>query len=557
MRTPPGISPSNFAAALQDFAGVVGNEWVFSSEEDLELYRDAYSPLHGTDEDRKASAAVAPSSVEEVQAIVRIANQRGIPLYTISTGRNLGYGGSAPNYSGSVVVDLKRMNRIIEVSDTNYYAIVEPGVSYFDLYNYIQEKGLKVWLDVPDPGWGSLVGNALDHGVGHTASRFRNHFESHCGMEVVLANGEVMRTGMGALPNSKTWGQYKNGFGPIIDGIFSQSNFGIVTKMGFWLMPEPEAFMTGVVQASKYEDLHELVETLKYVENLAIAPGPPELSSPLLGAGGDTKTIVDMFFNGPPKLEKQHVDLIAGAKLGHSTSLQQYGLDNKIPYWTLNLTFYGPKKVIAAQWEAVQDIASARIKGAAFKSGEILTDARDAAAKQQIYPQNVGVPNLEFFAFGTRAGGNPQTARGHMWFSPVIPQSAEGIFEANRVFQEAIGSKPLLKNLSMFNLRPFSLPSPFYERTFLFILGFPIVDDPKVNEASVSAFHELIMIAAEHGWGEYRTPPIFQDQVMSVYSYNNNALLRFHEVVKDAVDPKGILSPGRYGIWPRHLRGKV
>lgn len=557
MRTPPGISPSNFGAALQDFAGVVGNEWVFSSEEDLELYRDAYSPLHGTDEDRKASAAVAPSSVEEVQAIVRIANQRGIPLYTISTGRNLGYGGSAPNYSGSVVVDLKRMNRIIEVSDTNYYAIVEPGVSYFDLYNYIQEKGLKVWLDVPDPGWGSLVGNALDHGVGHTASRFRNHFESHCGMEVVLANGEVMRTGMGALPNSKTWGQYKNGFGPIIDGIFSQSNFGIVTKMGFWLMPEPEAFMTGVVQASKYEDLHELVETLKYVENLAIAPGPPELSSPLLGAGGDTKTIVDMFFNGPPKLEKQHVDLIAGAKLGHSTSLQQYGLDNRIPYWTLNLTFYGPKKVIAAQWEAVQDIASARIKGAGFKSGEILTDARDAAAKQQIYPQNVGVPNLEFFAFGTRAGGNPQTARGHMWFSPVIPQSAEGIFEANRVFQEAIGSKPLLKNLPMFNLRPFSLPSPFYERTFLFILGFPIVDDPKVNEASVSAFHELIMIAAEHGWGEYRTPPIFQDQVMSVYSYNNNALLRFHEVVKDAVDPKGILSPGRYGIWPRHLRGKV
>ena len=83
------------------------------------------------------------------------------------------------------------------------------------------------------------------------------------------------------------------------------------------------------------------------------------------------------------------------------------------------------------------------------------------------------------------------------------------------------------------------------------------MDDPKVNEASVSAFHELIMIAAEHGWGEYRTPPIFQDQVMSVYSYNNNALLRFHEVVKDAVDPKGILSPGRYGIWPRHLRGKV
>lgn len=557
MRTPPGISPSIFAAALQQFAGVVGKEWVFSSEEDLDLYRDAYSPLHGTKEDRKASAAVAPSSVEDVQALVRIANQHSIPLYTISTGRNLGYGGSAPNYSGSVVLDLKRMDRIIEVSDSNHYAIVEPGVSYFDLYNYIQEKGLKVWLDVPDPGWGSLVGNALDHGVGHTASRFRNHFDAHCGMEVVLANGEIVRTGMGALPNSETWAQYKNGFGPIIDGIFSQSNFGIVTKMGFWLMPEPEAFMTGVVQVQKYDDLHELVETLKYLENLAIAPGAPEMSSPILGAGGDTKTIVDIIYNGPPKIDKQHLDLIAGAKIGYSVALQQYALDNDIPYWTLNLTFYGPKKVVAAQWEAVQDIASARIKGVTFRASEILTDAREAAAKQQIYPQNVGVPNLDFFAFGTRTGGNPMPSRGHMWFSPVIPQSAEGIFEANKVFQAAIDSKPLLKNLPMFNLRPFSLPSPFYERTFLFILGFPVMDDPKINEASVAAFRELIAVGAEHGWGEYRTPPIFQDQVMNTYSYNNNALLRFHETVKDAVDPKGILSPGRYGIWPRHLRGKV
>ncbi|WP_246217332.1 FAD-binding protein [Paraburkholderia panacisoli] len=64
----------------------------------------------------------------------------------------------ARTYSDSAVLDLKRMNRIFEVSDTNYYAIVEPGISDFDLYNYIRERGLKVWLDVPDPGWGSVVG---------------------------------------------------------------------------------------------------------------------------------------------------------------------------------------------------------------------------------------------------------------------------------------------------------------------------------------------------------------------------------------------------------------
>jgi (+)-pinoresinol hydroxylase len=66
-------------------------------------------------------------------------NRYKVSLYPISTGKNLGYGGSAPAYSGSVVVDLKRMNRVIEVDEANACALVEPGVSYFDLYRHIQE----------------------------------------------------------------------------------------------------------------------------------------------------------------------------------------------------------------------------------------------------------------------------------------------------------------------------------------------------------------------------------------------------------------------------------
>ena len=112
--------------------------------------------------------AVAPETVEQVQAIVRIANQFSIPIYTISTGRNLAYGGSAPVLSGSVVLDLKRMNRVLEVNEKNAFALVEPGVSYFDLYRHIREKGLKLWIDCPEPGWGSPVGNALDRGAGST-----------------------------------------------------------------------------------------------------------------------------------------------------------------------------------------------------------------------------------------------------------------------------------------------------------------------------------------------------------------------------------------------------
>src|SRR5262245_39300448 len=124
---PPGVSQSTLDGALRAFESVVSKEWVYTSAEDVALYRDAYSPLRDEPEERLASAAVAPGSVEEVQALMRIANERRIPMYPISTGRNLGYGGSAPALTGSVVLDLRRMNRILDVSEPNASALVEPG----------------------------------------------------------------------------------------------------------------------------------------------------------------------------------------------------------------------------------------------------------------------------------------------------------------------------------------------------------------------------------------------------------------------------------------------
>ena len=212
---PPNVSSADFNRAIAAWKQTVGADWVFTSDEDVALYRDAYSPWWDEPEERKASAAVAPFTVEQVQAVVRTANQYRIPLYAISTGRNLAYGGSAPVYSGSVVLDLKRMNRVLEVNERNAYALVEPGVSYFDLFEHITKNNVDLWIDPPDPGWGSVIGNALDGGGGWTASPFRDHFGAHCGMEVVLASGEIVRTGMGALPNSKSWQHNRWGYRPL------------------------------------------------------------------------------------------------------------------------------------------------------------------------------------------------------------------------------------------------------------------------------------------------------------------------------------------------------
>lgn len=81
-----------------------------------------------------------------------------------------------------------------------------------------------------------------------------------------------------------------------------------------------------------------------------------------------------------------------------------------------------------------------------------------------------------------------------------------------------------------------------------------------MSEALADMLERVLTINAKNGWGEYRSEPLLQDKVAAHYNFNDHALRRFNEAMKDAVDPNGILSPGRGGVWPkayRSLRGKV
>jgi 4-cresol dehydrogenase (hydroxylating) len=543
MKLPPHVSEADFTAALKAFARIVGDQWVFTTPEDLELYRDSYSILWGEADERTASAAVAPDNADEVVELVKIANRYRIPIYPISTGKNLGYGGAAPAQAGSVVFDLKRMNRIVEIDERHGYVVVEPGVSYFDLYNYIQEKGLKLWIDVPSPGWGSVLGNALDGGVGVTLAPYRNHFEAQCGIEAVLPNGRMVRTGMGALPGAKTWQQFKPGFGPRIDGLFKQSNYGVVTKMGFWLMPSPENFATGVVTVPKFRDLIPLVDAIGRLEQSKIVQGLWNLSSPTTGTPGFAAHAA-----GPP----QPLDPAISAILNDPGGVDMDKLDaaaqaKGLPFWACSFNFYGPQKLIEAQWDCVRD-ALGEIPGSQFKLGDIrsLPLSPDEQAKtRDLGP--FGIPTLKTFDLGPMYSYDGADVVGHVFFSPVIPRTGEAAIEAMDVFAK-IAHKYKLP------CPPLQFPSTIFERAFLFAVGLPVTRSPTVNAKLRDIIRELVAVSAERGWGEYRTAPAFYDLIMGTYSYNDHALRELLETIKDAVDPNGIMSPGRYAIRSGHSR---
>ncbi|MBK6674124.1 MAG: FAD-binding oxidoreductase [Proteobacteria bacterium] len=513
---PPGLTEKDFNDALAEFRRIVGDQYVFTGDA-LSAYRDPYS----IEDDSKFStpAAVAPDTAEQVQAVVKVANQYGVPLWTISAGKNHGYGGAAPRMAGTVVLDLARMNRILEINVDSGYALLEPGVTYFDLYRYIQEKGLKLWLDVPDPGWGSVVGNALERGIGYTP--YGDHFMMQCGMEVVLANGEVMRTGMGAMPKSNAWQLFKYGYGPYADGIFTQSNYGIVTKMGIWLMPEPPGYRPYMISFQREEDLEQVIDVLRPLKVNNIIQNAATLRSLLLVAGINATR--SQYHSGPGPIP--------------DSAAKKIMADQDIGMWNFYGALYGPPPLMDVLWGITRD-AFASIPGARFFTPEERRHDNDVLKHRALTMR--GVPRLTEYSFVNWVGGG-----GHIGFSPVSP------INGKEAMQQYIMVRDRLAQYGFDYLSVFAIGWRELHHVIELIFD---RRDPEEKRKAYEVFGIMVREAAEAGYGEYRTHISFMDQVAKTYSWNDHAQLKFQQTLKDALDPKGILSPGKQGIWPARYR---
>ncbi len=515
---PPGVNNRQFEQALAAFRKVVGADWVFAEETgELLSYRDPYAIVD--DAHFRPSASIAPDGVEEIRAILKIANDFNIPLWPVSCGKNLAYGGAAPRLPGSVVLDLKRMNRVLEVNEQFGYALVEPGVSFFDLYQYIQERGIKLWLDVPDPGWGSVLGTTLERGAGYTP--YGDHFMRQCGMEVVLADGDVVRTGMGSMPGNNTWQLFKYGFGPYHDGLFTQSNYGIVTKLGVWLMPEPPGYRPYLITFPRDEDIEQVVEIIRPLKvNLVIQNAATIRDLHLVASLNTSRT--EYYDGDGPLPDSIRKKLMA---------------DQQIGAWNFYSALYGPPKIMDAHWEIIQD-AFAQVPGAQVYFPEDRKDKNDVLHHRA--KTMAGVPTLTEFGLVNWVGGG-----GHIDFSPVSPTTGEdAIRQFNMVKQRAHEHGFDYMGVFIVGWR---------EMHHIYTLAFD-KNDPDKKQRAYQLFDILIREAAEAGYGEYRTHLAFMDQVAATYNWNDNSLARLNNKLKDALDPNGILAPGKQGIWPQRLR---
>jgi len=229
--------------ALTEWGQAVGADHCLSDSATLAAYATTTFPT-----DSAVVAVLRPKDRDEVVACVRTASAHGVPLYPISRGRNWGLGSRAPVTSGCAVLDLSRMNRIVEFDETLGYITVEPGVTFLQVADYLYERGSNLFATATGgPPDASLVGNAVERGEG--PGPYGDRFRNSCAMEVVLASGEVITTGFARFPGARSAFTTHDGVGPVLDGLFTQSNLGIVTRMTFWLHPKRSGTATRCWQA--------------------------------------------------------------------------------------------------------------------------------------------------------------------------------------------------------------------------------------------------------------------------------------------------------------------
>lgn len=223
----------DYQQAIQEWQDKIGSNQVESSLEQREKYQQNITEY----QDEPTVAILKPTNRNDVQAIVAVANKYHIPLYVVSTGKNWGIGSKLPVKSGSALVILSEMNNIIEVNEKYRYAIIEPGVTQKQLSDYLLKNTNLMFPSTGSAENTSIVGNALDRG-----SVFFNHrYDFLTGVEVLLGNGKIVRTGFWHYFDSNETRKpiffHPPGVGPDIKGIFTQSNLGIVTAMVLRLKP--------------------------------------------------------------------------------------------------------------------------------------------------------------------------------------------------------------------------------------------------------------------------------------------------------------------------------
>lgn len=518
-------------AALDEWCRTLGAEFVIFDRAARQRAETATFATH-----QKIPAILRPATVQQVAECLRIANTHAVPVYPVSSGKNWGYGSRVPPADGCALLDLGRLDRIVDFSEELAYVTVEPGVTQRDLHNFLLERRSRLWMDAtgssPDC---SLIGNAMERGFGHTP--YGDHFAHVCGLQVVLPSGEVIETGFAQFPGCKTAAVGRWGLGPSLDGLFSQSNLGIVTRMSVHLMPAPERFEAFFFRLESEEAFPALINALRSLRLREILRSSIHIANDYKVLGG--------------------IQQYPWEKTGGTTPLRpelmaEVRRELTIGFWNASGGLYGtPRMVSEAKRLLRSELRSVpgkllfvsdkklELAGNFLEPFQMVTGwnlSRTIELAKPVLGLMRGVPTGQQLASAywrkrTPPPADPDPDRdrcGLLWYAPLLPADGEHVQRATQIVKEVMlegGFEPSISVTLITSRTASCVVSLNYDRE---IAG--------EDERAHACYETLAERCEAEGYVPYRLGILSMGR-------RGTGLVRS---LKEFLDPNRVLAPGRY-----------
>ncbi|MDF1538458.1 MAG: FAD-binding oxidoreductase [Candidatus Thorarchaeota archaeon] len=439
---------------------------------------------------KQPAMVVMPSTVKEIQEIIEAANETLTPLIPFVTGQNVG-GLTIPQVDGAVIVDLKRMDRIIEVDPVAMYMVIEPGVTFGHVRKYLDEHYPELVYTYPlAPPYTSVMANALLQGLCDFSTARGSMADFVNGLEAVLPTGELVKAGSGILGEGNWFGRYPL---PDLVGLFSgwQGMTGIVTKIALQIFPR--------MPYSKHAALFTFEEAATTDLLIQIAR-----SRVVDDVDCHSMSLVKMLMGIPYPVEVFEGEPDYGTLISISgNSLEEVNANyNVIEQIVENAKKDDPRQILVS-WKAVK---------------KLLGDEADSWLD---FPSNAFSILTEF--------------DGLSWVGTYINPKNWGIaLQGGRKIVEKYG----------FELQSFLKPmNRMHFGEFKFIIRFPKDEDTLTRVRQCN--EELLDFALDLGALPYKTPVWATNKLIERV---DPGFLELMKKVKKTLDPNGIFNPGRWGL---------